>query len=248
MVRQTARDAAVLEVLAQQYGLPQDVLASVLGVSLSRASGLVSRWKQAGWARAGQIDGGARWVWPSRVMARELLGWDPGPWMPRPGCVAHVRAVGALRLHRVGLDVGRWESHRALAHQAAEMARAAQAMRSVHVPDGVQVMRDGRRLLVQVELSLRARSVYLEPAPTDGRADWPQGLLADVASRARELECMGVVWWCPPQVVAPLEAVMSEFAARSSVRRARSGAVLPAGLRWAVKSLAEVPCWRPGPS
>ncbi|WP_226360944.1 hypothetical protein [Pseudonocardia sp. ICBG1142] len=103
-------------------------------------------------------------------------------------------------------------------------------------------------MLVQVELSLRARSAYLEARPPGGSADWAPGLIADVAERARVLECMGVVWWCPPQVVASLEEVVSEFADRSSARRARagSGVVLPAGLRWAVKSLAEVPCWRPG--
>ena len=246
-VRQTARDAVVLEVMAHQYGLPLDLLAPVLGVSASRASGVVSRWRRAGWVRSGRVDSGSTWVWPVRSRARELLGWEVSEWAPRPAVCGHVRAVAATRLHRVGLNSERWESERFWQHQVGWRHRRGE--RVPHLPDGVEILPDGRRLLVEVELTAKSRSRYLDGSPGRVSSDRVSGLLSDVASRARELECAGVVYWCAPKVLKVVQEVVGEYAER--VRESRARVPLPEGAwpdpRWAVRDISEVPGWRVEP-
>ncbi len=240
-VRQTERDAVLMEVMAHQYGLPEDLLGSVLGVSVQS---VMLRWKRAGWVRSGKVDAGATWFWLGQGQARECLGWDTPGWRPTPPVVGHVRAVAAVRFHRVGLDVGRWVSERTLQHQVG-WRRKGERVR--HVPDGVEVRPDGRRILTEVELTAKTRSRYLEPRPQDGSGDMAAGLLSDVEARARELGCMGVVYWCAPRILERVRDVVEEYVARTRERRgrARDPQALGPELRWAVRSLEEVPCWEP---
>ncbi len=242
----TARDAVLLEILAHQYGLPLDLLSNTLGVSAQAAHAVVGRWKRAGWVRTGRVDVGAMWVWPSRTLARELLGWDVPGWMPRPTVSGHVRAVGAVRLARVGLEVGRWESERELQHRTGWRPRGVPVP---HMPDGVEVLPDGRRVLVEVELSRKTRSRYLEPAPVNGGADMAAGLLSTVVERARDLECVGIMYWCAPNVLKQVQDVAGEFLERDRARRARARnpELLGPEVRWAIRDISEIPCWAPGP-
>lgn len=114
-VRMTARDRRALEWLSGMYGAPIDLVARLLGTTERRAYALVSRWKQAGWVRTGQVDAGRMWVWPTRATATVYLGWDPGDWVPRPSQAAHLRAcaITRLALDATGTD---WTSERALRH------------------------------------------------------------------------------------------------------------------------------------
>ena len=242
----TARDAVLLEIAAHQYGLPLDLLSDVLGVSAQAVHAVVGRWRRAGWVRTGKVDAGAMWVWPSRTLARELLGWDVPGWMPRPTVSGHVRAVAATRLYRVGLEVGRWVSERELQHRTGWRPRGAPVP---HMPDGVEIFPDGRRVLVEVELSRKTRSRYLEPPPVNGGADMVKGLLSTVVERARELDCVGVMYWCAPNVLKQVQDVVGEFVERDRARRARARdpEAWGAEVRWAIRDISEVPCWEPGP-
>ncbi|WP_226358723.1 hypothetical protein [Pseudonocardia sp. ICBG601] len=242
----TARDTGLLEIAAHQYGLPLDLLSSVLGVSAQAAHAVVGRWKRAGWVCTGKVDAGAMWVWPSRTLVRELLGWDVPGWRPRQTVSGHVRAVAAVRFHRVGLDVGRWVSERTLQHLTGWRPRGVPVP---HMPDGVEVFPDGRRALVEVELSRKTRSRYLESPPKNGEADMVKGLLSTVVARARELECVGVMYWCAPNVLGQVQDVAGEFLERDRARRARarSPEALAPQLKWAIRDITEVPCWEPAP-
>lgn len=243
VVRQTARDAVLLEIVAHQYGVPLDLMENVLGVTPQAAHAVVGRWKRAGWVRSGKVDAGAMWVWPSRSMARALLGWDVPDWVPRPTVAGHVRAVAAVRLYRIGLDVGRWESERTLQHRVGWRPRGESVP---HVPDGVEVLPDGRRVLVEVELTAKTRSRYLEPVARNGETDMVRGLLSNVVERARELECVGVMYWCAPEVLKQVQDVAGEFVERDRARRSRSRSpeLLGPEVRWAIRDIEEVPGWR----
>ncbi|WP_224392900.1 hypothetical protein [Pseudonocardia sp. ICBG1293] len=109
----------------------------------------------------------------------------------------------------------------------------------------MQVLRDGRRLLVQVEETLRPREYFVRAA-APGSLLGPSGLLVDAARRARVLRCSVVVVRCHPQSLGVLTSAMEEMVARAKWSREESSPErLPAGLSWAPKSLEEIPYWRP---
>ncbi len=108
------------------------------------------------------------------------------------------------------------------------------------------MLRDGRRLLVQVEETLRPREYFVKAADP-GSLLGPSGLLVDAARRARVLRCSVVVVRCHPQSLGVLASAMEEMVTRAKWSRAESATPerLPGGLSWAPKSLEEIPRWRP---
>lgn len=234
MVRQTARDVAFLEFMAHQYGMPMDLVAQAAGVSMPRTYALVSRWKRAGWVKTGKVDAGPTWVWPTKSTARQYLGWDAAEWTPRATTTQHVRAVAAVRLHQVGLDLERWISERTLRHEGGYRVKG---QTEPHLPDGVEILADGRRVLVEVELTAKSPGRYLEPARQTFEAY--DGLLLKIQNRARQLGCVGVAYWCAPAALPVVSWAVAEFQER--IRRAQKGK--PNDVQWFVCKLEEVPGW-----
>jgi len=233
-VRQTARDALFLEFMAHQYGMPMDLVAQAAGVSMPRAYALVSRWKKAGWVSTGRVDAGPTWVWPTRAMATQYLGWDAPAWRPLASMTPHVRAVAAVRLHQVGLDPTRWISERTLRHEGGYRVKG---QREPHLPDGVEILADGRRVLVEVELTAKSPGRYLEPARQTFEAY--DGLLLEIQNRARQLGCVGVAYWCAPAALDVVRRSVVDFQER--IRRSQKGR--PNDIQWFVWRLKEVPGW-----
>jgi hypothetical protein len=155
-VRMRPRDAEALAWLAQMYGAPLDVLATVLGTTERGAREVVRRWRNAGWAEQARVDAGPAWVWPTPTTARQMLGWQVGTWRPSPTMAAHVRAVAEVRLALAGTDLEAWLSERHIAHLAHGYKQAGEKL--AHLPDGVW-LRGGTdesdNVLVEVELTAK---------------------------------------------------------------------------------------------
>jgi len=233
-VRQTARDAQLLEFMTHQYGLPLDLVAQATGVSTPRSYALGSRWKKAGWVETGKVDPGPTWVWPRRAMASQYLGWDAPYWRPLATTTAHTRAVAAVRLHRVGLDASRWISERSLRHQQGYRERG---VSEPHTPDGIEVLPDGQRALIEVELTAKSPGRYLVPnARTFQRTE---GLLQTISVRADQLGCNTIAYWCAPSALSVVKAQVEEYQQR---RRVESNG-RPDDKTWVVRGLEEVPGW-----
>lgn len=234
-VRQTARDAQVLEFMTHQYGLPLDLVAQATGVSTPRSYALGSRWKKAGWVETGKVDPGATWVWPKRGMASQYLGWDAPYWRPLATTTAHTRAVAAVRLHQAGLDASRWISERSLRH---EQGYRKKGQTEPHTPDGIEIRPDGTRILVEVELTAKSPGRYLEQQAQSFNTY--NGLLLQISNRADELGCQAVAYWCAPAALSVVQNAVNEFQGRL---RQRPGHDPNAEQRWFVNRLEDVPGW-----
>lgn len=233
-IRQTPRDAQLLQWMSQMYGMPLDLIQRALDVSQVRVYQLVRRWERAGWIWRGRPDAGPAWVWPRRGVAQEYLGWDAS-WTPRPTTTAHTRAVAALRLYRMGLDLDRWVSERQLRHDYQGWRTRGQA--EPHMPDGVEVLLDGTRALVEVELTPKTATRYL--AAERQTYQELDGLLLQVENRAVDLGCSVVAYWCSPAARPVVDQQVREYQRRSQMKRRSGGSVT-----WVVRSLEEVPGWR----
>lgn len=155
VIRQTARDAAVLEWLSQMYGAPLDVIARGLGVSDGRAWALADRWRRAGWVEVQKVDAGPMWVWPVRSTAGEYLGWDPGHWRPRQTTTGHLRAVAEVRLWAQGgrITPDGWTSERHMRHEVARGRLRQQGDQFPHLPDGIVHHPERGTFVIEVELT-----------------------------------------------------------------------------------------------
>jgi hypothetical protein len=99
------------------------------------------------------VGGGAPFLVGLPGGARGAAGLDYAVWRPNPGALAHIAAVTEVRLHLQA------QSPRALWVCERELARDARAELGgfgAHRPDGL-LMRDGRELAVEVELSQKRR-------------------------------------------------------------------------------------------
>ncbi len=106
----TARDAAALRFVGEQYAVRDDVLAVLLGrlsPAKPQAYGMLGprtlrqrlgRWQQAGWVERRRVLGHT-WVLPTRTGLR-LAGLQFDPWEPAESRLAHHHAVALVRLHR----------------------------------------------------------------------------------------------------------------------------------------------------
>jgi hypothetical protein len=185
-VEATQRDAEALSWIAEQYTVRDDVLAVLLGrlgaadprrraedrVGLPTVRHAARRWVRAGWAtRRRALD--HTWTLPTAGGYR-LAGIEPrggpeagedavvmDPWTLRMRQLGHVHAVAIVRLWVEGdLAAGqRWISERQLRREARAETRGT-ILR--HIYDGAIEGRDGQRVGVDVELTLKSPAMFRE--------------------------------------------------------------------------------------
>lgn len=173
----TRRDTEALRWIAEQYAVRRDVEAVVLGQLAGRgplseggARRVETRWEKAGLVHCSPVTGSAVWVWLTRRgMNRAGLPWTP--WQPTPWRLAHVHAVAVTRLAlRYQLPDATWVCERELRAVAARVGDRG------HLPDGIIVLGDGRRVAVEVELTPKAprrtRDIIAELACGDFAHVW----------------------------------------------------------------------------
>jgi hypothetical protein len=132
-VKLTDRDITGLTLVADQYGVPHDLLATALGVREERLRGVIARWRHAGWAETGTLGKGPAWCWLTPAGMR-LLGLGYSAREPSVARLAHIRAVLAVRLwlqNGEAYKEGRawWRSERRI------RAAASGKVGIAHVPD-----------------------------------------------------------------------------------------------------------------
>jgi hypothetical protein len=164
----TARDAAALRFIGEQYAVRDDVLAVLLGrltPTTTQASGILGprtlrqrlgRWQEAGWVERRRLLGHT-WVLPTRAGLR-LAGLDFDVWEPAESRLAHHHAVAVVRLARE-LAPGRsgWVCERELWRRR---GRASWHLADGAVPAAVPTDWQGIDQaweLVEVELNQKAR-------------------------------------------------------------------------------------------
>lgn len=231
-VRQTARDVELLTWIAQQYAVPMDLLAVLMGQregagprDLTTAYALVNRWKRAGWAQSGQVDAGPAWVWPTQSTAAAFLERKVTNWRPGLARVAHLRAAAAVRLYRTGADLTRWIGER----QLTPSQFLQKADRPGHRPDGVEITEDGRRVAIEVELTAKNPERYWDPVRQSG-------LMTVVANAASDTESRDVAYWCTRAVRPVLERGISQYQAKWGRQQNP--------IRWHLMDIEEVPGWK----
>lgn len=168
--RLTPRDAMALEWLAQMYGAPQDVVASLLGATIDRSYKVVERWVRARQVDTATVDAGYRWIWTPPTAASAWLGWQPPNWRPRLGTAMHVRATAEIRLAFCGSSLEGWVSERLLRHEASQdVGRRMSGQRVAHIPDGLLLLPTGQPCRIEAELSPkeigRVESILRELGP-----------------------------------------------------------------------------------
>jgi hypothetical protein len=164
----TARDAAALQFIGEQYAVRDDVLAVLLGrltPTTTQASGVLGprtlrqrlgRWQEAGWVERRRLLGHT-WVLPTRAGLR-LAGLDFDVWEPAESRLAHHHAVGVVRLAReLAPGRGGWVCERELWRRR---GRASWHLADGAVPAAVPTDWQGIDQaweLVEVELHQKAR-------------------------------------------------------------------------------------------
>jgi hypothetical protein len=209
----TARDVAALVWLGQQYAARSDVLRVLLGrlsPGSPRVAGqigeetlrdVLDRWEGRGLVERDRLLGHV-WAAPT-AKALRLVGLDVRPWSFVIPQLAHVHAVGVVRLALEPSipEGGRWVSERELRGESAR-----------HVPDGaVELPEDPdgaagtglygqdvdplpRRVAVEVELS-RKHSARL-------RESW---------QRPRHGRWLRTVYYAPPEVAGYLDGQLARI-------------------------------------
>jgi hypothetical protein len=218
----TARDAAALRFVGEQYAVRVDVLAVVLGrlsPALPQAPGTLgprtlrqrlARWQQAGWVERRRLLGHT-WVLPTRAGLR-LAGLEFDVWEPAESRLAHHHAVALVRLAREPVPgAGGWVCERELWRRRGRASwHIADGALPASVPDGWQGI-DQAWELVEVELHQKARprlvAILKTRAPHTARITYyvPAALQAvlsaQLARAVRELGGRPVVTVAPlPQV------------------------------------------------
>lgn len=173
----TERDAEALRWIGEQYAVRRDVGAVLLGQLGGRAPlseggvrRVENRWEKAGLVGRGSVTGSAIWVWLThRGMNTTGLRWTA--WQPTPWRLAHVHAVAVTRLAlQCQLSDATWVCERELRAVAARLGDRG------HLPDGIVVLGDGRRVAVEVELTPkspgRTRDIVAELACGDFAQVW----------------------------------------------------------------------------
>jgi hypothetical protein len=164
----TARDAAALRFIGEQYAVRDDVLAVLLGrlsPTTTLATGMLGprtlrqrlgRWQQAGWVERRRMLGHT-WVLPTRAGLR-LAGLDFDVWEPAESRLAHHHAVALLRLHcEDAPGQGGWVCERELWRRRGRASwHMADGALPTAVPAGWQGI-DQAWELVEVELHQKAR-------------------------------------------------------------------------------------------
>jgi hypothetical protein len=188
LIRATERDLRLLAWVGEQYAISIPQLAVLMGRSEHAARWLRARWQRAGWAEGRLVlIGRPVFVWLTREGSR-VASLSLKPWVPNAGSLAHIEAVNDVRLLVAARrPEAKWTSERDLPFRTAPgVARA-------HRPDAVVTVEGGRRVAVEVELTLKSRArlerivgqllgefdaVWYFAAPTPRRA------LDEIAARA----------------------------------------------------------------
>ncbi|MGV9676369.1 hypothetical protein ACWDSJ_13900 [Nocardia sp. NPDC003482] len=235
-VRFSARDMTVLTILAEMYGAPLDLVASMLGVSRSRAYRIVAKWQRAHMISGNRVRPvpGAMWVYPTRSACEALLDRPVRHWVPTPKMAAHTLAVLQLRLALTGLDLERWISERTLRSESG-LTKAGEPRPHIH--DGRYLTSAGDLWAVEVELT--AKSIAAA-----------RNSVAQALHVARQAGCAGLTYYCrgdavktviraaaadvdltagPPMRLADLDEVLAERHSETSSPASRPGLRVIAG-------------------
>jgi hypothetical protein len=126
-----------------------------MGRSEHAARWLRARWQRAGWAQGRTLlVGRPVFVWLTRDGSR-VAGAGYKPWEPNAGALAHLEAVNEVRLLVARRRPGAvWVCERELSARPFAGAPAVRA----HRPDAVVQVDGGRRVAVEVELTLKSRA------------------------------------------------------------------------------------------
>jgi hypothetical protein len=105
-----------------------------------------------------------RWVFPTSEVAGQFLGYPVKRWAPSVSKAGHMAAVNRVRLAACpGIDG--WTSERDVLHGVGFRDRDER----LRVPDGIVEAADGRRFLVEVELSAKSPAAAREMV-----SGWPR--------------------------------------------------------------------------
>jgi hypothetical protein len=152
------RDIEVVGWLAEQYAGRIDHLEVLLGAGPRTVQRTLARLRAAGLVRTQKmLVGEPAWVLPTGAgMTACSSGF--GVWRPRIGSLAHVAAVNEVRLHVQGrAPTTEWIPERVLARDR---------LAGEHLPDVVAIV-DGRRVAIEVELTLKSRRRHRDPRRPD---------------------------------------------------------------------------------
>jgi hypothetical protein len=214
----TVRDVAALVWLGQQYGARSDVLRVLLGrlsPGSPRVTGqlgeetlrqILDRWDERGLIARDRLLG-YLWVAPT-ARALRLVGLDVRPWSFVIPQLAHVHAVGVVRLALEPSipEGGRWLSERELRGESTR-----------HVPDGAVELPDDpdatgtglygqdvdplpRRVAVEVELTRKSAARL--------RENW---------QRPRHGRWVRTVYYAPPEVASYLHRQVERIRPRHRI-------------------------------
>lgn len=239
-VRQTARDGQFLHWLSEMYGAPADLVRAALGIGQPRLYQLIKRWRDAQWIeKPVQVDAGPLWIFPRLHVVRDYLEWSPAHWVPKATTAAHTRAVAAVRLHEhaqhgwPAFEAGHWISERQLAH---EQGYARKGQLQEHTPDGVLILPDGQRVLIEVELTAKSVERY-------------RSKLTEIRIKAERIGCAHVAYYTKPGEVTKVvtRMVRERVEQREQVliqQQQGGGTGGTPGPQWHVRSLEGVPGWK----
>jgi hypothetical protein len=143
----SARANAVVEALAEMYGMQVDVLGWMFKMEPTHVYRLVRELRTHRLVVPQLIEvrkPGAKWVVPTGAAAASYLGWQPRTvWRPGARHAEHYRAVAQARVMLVGADPELWVAERYLRHAAEVRAWKARtrsgrgsATAGAHIHDG----------------------------------------------------------------------------------------------------------------
>ena len=191
-VKASERDLELLGLVGEQYAVTVPQLARLISRRPDTARSLRDRWKRAGWINSGQLSTQApSFVW---LTSRGAATSPFRLWQPNHTLALHIEAVTNVRiLLERELRFGEWECEREVARQLAkDHSRGSRG----HLPDAA-LHRNGERIAIEVELTLKSRS-----------------RLEEIASELA-LEYDRVWYFAKPKLIPTLQKVAAESAWRN---------------------------------
>lgn len=145
----STRDLFVLGWVCEQYGARADQLEILLGCGPRTIQRLLARLRDAGLIGTRRLlVGESVWAIPTSRGLR-ACGQGFGIWHPRLGGLPHVAAVTDVRLHiQARSPDSEWVAERVLAREREP---------GEHLPDGVVITGDGRRVAIEAELTVKSQ-------------------------------------------------------------------------------------------
>lgn len=230
-------DAAGLTFTGEMYGVQLDLLAAALDISVTQASALVLRWREAGTAEDARLSPGPRWVWLTRTgLAVAGLPYRPGP--PGLSRLAHLRAVAAVRLalattpHYQAANAY-WRSERRLRMRIGGRAGLREHVpdAEVHWPEAGGTGWDGECWAIEAELTAktlqRTTAIMREVLTRTGDYGCPA---AEVIVPGRAPRHARAVYLCSPaasRVVSRARDELGPLSSRIEVRTLPATAPFP---------------------